>query len=224
MRPSDFPYRFNDVSVNRVITSAAAYVKARKMLISKVSGYSATLGPHVDGAFAQHRPIGRRLVCSGLYIYLVGPRLCGYVKQLDVFSKAVDRLADNEFCCLDIEDETLDPVESFRVASSILEDRFGGKCMVYLPDKFAGTLTRKITGDRLVWAPRYGSTEPNWAHDIWQYTDNGDIPGCIQNGDDSVTLHSAADILNRTRGDGDLLAWCASNPDRVRSILREAIG
>lgn len=226
MNAADYPYRFNDVSEFRVITDPAAYQAVNDVLITKATGCADRYGGlFIDPTFGRHRAIGTKLVAMGLYVYIVGQGIKSYQIQADFFSNAIGGLSDNEFIALDIEDSSIsDPLNCFKTMTSILEPRHRTQCMIYLPEKFANSIPRSVTENRLIWAPNYNPTEPNWPFDIWQYTDKGAIAGCSQTGDTSVTKFPPEEILSRTGGSIGLLDWCVANPGQFQAILKEVIG
>lgn len=201
---------FNDGSQYRVVTNPDAYLRERDMFETRVSSAKNGRTLYVDTAFQRHRDqLGPRLRALLLYHFPyqnAGPP----EHQANWFCDVLGALRPNEMVMLDTESASglRDPADFMRRWCGVVEQRFGTLCWVYVPRDLSGPLNRGVTGERLVKAPRYSGhggrgTPPNWAHDVWQFTDRGPFPGCSQSGDVNYTALSVDQMLTRCRRPAD---------------------
>jgi hypothetical protein len=225
---------FNDVSVYRPVTMPASYIgSGRKVLIARASSVNAQNVCYVDSTLLSHRSqIGPRMTAFGMYCYIVRPARCPYDIQVATFLQAVGQLKANEFVCVDIEDDLIDPLSVMAFVVRPIEKALNTVSWLYVPERdntwtiqIASQLPRSVTGSRVVWAPRYSSTPPDWPYDVWQNSNVAPIPGVELVGDESLTMLTPEQLLARTKvASDDLLAWCAQNPSVFRSIVEDVLG
>ncbi len=195
---------FNDGSAYRIVTDPAAHMAARDVYCFRAA--SARNGvPYIDTAFNRHRETLAPMRLLLLYQF-VWQNAGTPEEQARFLITTIGALRPNEAVMLDIEagGGITDPVDFTRRWLAVVEPALKTKAWVYVPSALADRLTRAVTGDRLVMAPRYSGTParglaPWWPHDVHQYTDQGPFPGCPQSGDTSHTALTTEQLLARSR-------------------------
>lgn len=194
---------FNDGNQWHFVTDPDAYPHP----MYEMRAASARNGvPYVDPQFHRQRELLQPRV-GGFLIYQFPYQNAGSPEsQADFFCRAVGTLRPNEMVMLDTEAGSglVDPADFMRRWCRIVESRLQTLAWIYVPKALAGQLTRAVTGNRIVKAPRYSGnagrgTPPDWPHDVWQYTDRGPFPGSAHGpGDVNTTEWSLPELLKRS--------------------------
>jgi GH25 family lysozyme M1 (1,4-beta-N-acetylmuramidase) len=201
---------FNDGSQYRVLTNVAAYTAAGRDLYAYRATSARNGALYVDSAFSQHRAATANL--RGTLIYQFAYAAWTPEEQAKYLVKTLGNgLQTQEMICLDMESGggfNLQNAASFvqRWLASA-ESALQTKAWVYVPGALSRALSPAVTGDRIIWAPRYSGTAqrgtaPNWQHDVHQYTDRGFFPGCSQTGDTNYTTMTTEAMLARCNPSG----------------------
>lgn len=198
---------FNDGSQYRVVTKPIEQVNERDVYCFRAA--SARGGSmYVDTAFERHREVLAAMDALLMYQYVYA-EYSPEAQAEFLLSTVGGVLRVNEMVMLDIEAGSgiADPVNFTHRWLAVVEPVLRCLAWVYVPSAFSNKLTRQVTGDRIVMAPRYsGGPErglaPWWPHDVHQYTDRGYFPGCPQTGDVSYTDLTAYQMLARCNPDG----------------------
>jgi hypothetical protein len=199
---------FNDGSMYRTVLDPSQQIYQRAMYCHRAA--SARNGAmYVDPTFAEHRealaPMRALLFYQYVWEYVGTPEA-----QAEFLLEALGGpLRVNEMVMLDIEagGVIVDPVDFTQRWLAVIESELHCRAWIYVPSTLAGQLTREVTGDRVVMAPRYSGlvqrgAAPWWSHDVHQYTDSGTFPGCRQTGDVSYTALTPEQLLARCNPDG----------------------
>ncbi len=198
---------FNDGSQYRVVTDPAAQLAQRELYMFRAA--SARNGVmYKDTAFDKHRDELARM--PGLAMYQFVYQNVGTPEnQADFLLGVIDGLRWNEMIMLDIEagGGITDPVGFTRRWLAVVEAELDTQAWIYVPSVLSKQLTRQVTGNRIVMAPRYSGTAqrgtaPWWPHDVHQFTDAGPFPGCTQTGDTNYTSLTVSDMLARCNPNG----------------------
>lgn len=165
---------------------------------------------YVDPQFASQRAMMQPRVQGYLHYQFPYQNAGTPEAQAEFFIRALGELRPNEMVMLDTEDASglQDPAWFVRRWCAVVESRLRTLAWIYVPKGLARALNRDVTGPRIVKAPRYSGhsrkgSAPNWAHDVWQYTDRGPFPGSAHGpGDCNTTTWSVAALLDRCRRPG----------------------
>jgi len=131
-------------------------------------------------------------------------------RQADFFCNAIGELRPNEMVMLDTEGASglRDPADFTLRWYSVVEPRLRTLSWSYVPRDLRNSLTRAVTGRRIVKVPYYSGhsgvgTAPSWPYDVHQYTDRGPFPGSPHGpGDCNVTGWTTEGLLAHCRGAG----------------------
>ncbi len=186
------------------ITDPAAYERARLMYEYRVASGS-TGQMLVDTRWVQQRAAMQPLL-DGMLYYQKPYNKESPEAQANLLCDLLGHLAPNEMVMLDIEGDinVPDPADFMRRWCAVVEPRLNTLAWVYVPQSLSGVLTRAVTGNRIVKAPKYSGTDqrgpaPSWPYDVHQYTDKGAFPGGNGPGDANFTDLTVSQMLDRCR-------------------------
>jgi len=186
------------------ITDPAAYAQARLLYEYRVCSGS-TGQMLVDTRWVQQRAAMQPLLDGMLYYQKPYNKESPEV-QANLFCDLLGHLAPNEMVMLDIEGDinVPDPADFMRRWCAVVELRLNTLAWIYVPQSLSGALTRAVTGNRIVKAPKYSGTDqrgpaPSWPYDVHQYTDKGAFPGGNGPGDANFTDLTVPQMLDRCR-------------------------
>jgi len=195
---------FSDGNQWHFITDPAAYERARLMYEYRVASGS-TGQMLVDTQWVQQRAAMQPLL-DGMLYYQKPYNKESPEAQANLLCDLLGHLAPNEMVMLDIEGDinVPDPADFMRRWCAVVEPRLNTLAWVYVPQSLSGVLTRAVTGNRIVKAPKYSGTDqrgpaPSWPYDVHQYTDKGAFPGGNGPGDANFTDLSVPQMLDRCR-------------------------
>lgn len=197
---------FNDGNQWHFVTDVDRYVRERSMYEMRTC--SAKNGRmYVDPQFRGQRERVQPRVRGYLHYQFPYQNAGSPERQATFFCDAIGELRDNEMVMLDTEAESglRDPADFMRRWCAVVEPRLRTLAWIYVPSALAGSLTRAVTGSRIVKAPRYSGGErigptPSWPHDVHQYTKCGRFPGSEHGpGDVNVTALTVEQMLARCR-------------------------
>ncbi len=195
---------FNDGNQWHYVTDPAAYERARLMYEYRVASGS-TGQMLVDTQWVQQRAAMQPLL-DGMLYYQKPYNKESPEAQANLFCDLLGHLAPNEMVMLDIEGDinVPDPADFMRRWCAVVEPRLNTLAWIYVPQSLSGALTRAVTGNRIVKAPKYSGTDqrgpaPSWPYDVHQYTDKGAFPGGNGPGDANFTDLTVAQMLDRCR-------------------------
>jgi GH25 family lysozyme M1 (1,4-beta-N-acetylmuramidase) len=205
---------YNDGNQFHVVTDPYAYMASREMFEFRACSaktVNSAMQMYVDATFLAHRAELSGML--GLLMYqFVYPDFTPE-DQANYFCDTIGTLRSNEMVMCDLEAAGTGFVLSGVVDFlnrwlAVVESRLGTLAWVYVPQAFSGVVTRKVTGNRIVKAPRYGTdtgvaqSPPNWDYDVWQYSTKGAFPGGTPaTGDINTTGWSLRQLLARCAGD-----------------------
>ena len=201
------------------VTVPDAYLRAHPDMY-EMRTCSATNGQmYVDPQFALQRRVLQARVRGYLHYQFPYQNAGTPERQAEFFCNALGELRPNEMVMLDTEDASglRDPADFVRRWCAVVEPRLRTLAWIYVPSGLARKLTRAVTGQRVVKAPRYSGhagrgTPPSWPYDVWQYTDRGPFPGSPHGpGDGNTTAWTVDQLLVRCRG---------TSSGGVRPVLR----
>lgn len=193
---------FNDGSQYCIVVDPIKHKRERQLFEFRVA--SARSGKlYVDTAFKHHRYSMADMPALLMYQFVYGQ--WSPEEQANFFCNTIGELRPNEMVMLDIEVEShiSNPADFARRWLQVVETTLQTLAWVYVPGPLSDQLTREVTGDRIVKAPRYsGGTHkgkpPNWPHDVHQYSDKGYFPGCPnERGDVNYTELTIAEVLSK---------------------------
>jgi len=195
---------WNDGNQYHYITDSAAYERACLMYEYRV--LSGSTGQMLtDTRFAQQRAAMQPLL-DGMLYYQKPYNKETPEAQATLFCDLLGHLAPNEMVMLDIEGDinVPDSADFVRRWCAVVEPRLNTLAWIYVPQSLSGALTRAVTGNRIVKAPKYSGTDqrgpaPSWPHDVHQYTDKGVFPGGNGPGDANFTDLTVPQMLDRCR-------------------------
>jgi len=195
---------FNDGNQWHYVTDPAAYERARLMYEYRVASGS-TGQMLVDTQWVQQRAAMQPLL-DGMLYYQKPYNKESPEAQANLFCDLLGHLAPNEMVMLDIEGDinVPDPADFMRRWCAVVEPRLNTLAWIYVPQSLSGALTRAVTGNRIVKAPKYSGTDqrgpaPSWPYDVHQYTDKGAFPGGNGPGDANFTDLTVSQMLDRCR-------------------------
>jgi len=195
---------FNDGNQWHYVTDPAAYERARLMYEYRVASGS-TGQMLMDTQWVQQRAAMQPLL-DGMLYYQKPYNRESPEAQANLFCDLLGHLAPNEMVMLDIEGDinVPDPADFMRRWCAVVEPRLNTLAWVYVPQSLSGALTRAVTGNRIVKAPKYSGTDqrgpaPSWPYDVHQYTDKGAFPGGNGPGDANFTDLTVPQMLDRCR-------------------------
>lgn len=128
-------------------------------------------------------------------------------KQYSNFMSAVNQATQDLIPVIDIEERAWKPskqiCDSLDKFSSMIEEEWGVKPIIYTHQRFYNTLLQRSFDDHILWIARYGTykfkPEPRLEDEreccIWQYSNRGSIDG-IKGNVDLNTLHPEAEITD----------------------------
>ncbi len=166
---------------------------------------------YVDKTHVSHRKMGALFTGVVIYQFVWADLSPEYQAQFFLDSVLDGGLAPHEMICVDPEvggGFTKGNVASFtRRWLNHIEPRLDTRAWVYVPGPLSTALDRSVTGDRIVWAPRYSGgvqrgSAPGWPHDVHQYTDKGSFPGAATVGDANYTELTTKTMLARCNPNG----------------------
>ncbi len=195
---------WSDGNQYHYITDSAAYERACLMYEYRV--LSGSTGQMLtDTRFAQQRAAMQPLL-DGMLYYAKPDSQSTPEQQAALFCDLLGRLAPNEMVMLDTEPSCnlADYADFMRRWCAVVEPRLNTQAWIYVPQALSGALTRAVTGNRIVKAPKYSGTDqrgpaPSWPYDVHQYTDKGVFPGGNGPGDANFTDLSVPQMLDRCR-------------------------
>lgn len=197
---------FNDGNRWHYVTDFDRYVRERQMYEMRTC--SAQAGRmYIDPQFRSQRQNLQPRLHAYLHYQFPYQNAGTPERQAEFFCAAIGELRDNEMVMLDTEAGSglRDPADFMRRWCAIVEPRLNTLAWIYIPSALAGSLTRAVTGPRIVKAPRYSGNAgigdpPWWPHDVHQYTDRGYFPGSNEPGDVNVTSLTVNEMLTRCGG------------------------
>lgn len=195
---------FNDGNQWHFITDPNAYAQNRLLYEMRVCSGS-TGSMLIDTSWVQQRAAIQPLL-DGMLYYQKPYNKESPEAQANLFCDLLGRLAPNEMVMLDIEGDinVPDPADFVRRWCAVVEPRLNTLAWIYVPQSLSGALTRAVTGNRIVKAPKYSGTDqrgpaPTWDHDVHQYSDKGWFPGGNGPGDANFTDLTVPQMLDRCR-------------------------
>jgi len=195
---------FSDGNQWHYITDPAAYERARLMYEYRVASGS-TGQMLVDTQWVQQRAAMQPLL-DGMLYYQKPYNKESPEAQANLFCDILGHLAPNEMVMLDIEGDinVPDPADFVRRWCAVVEPRLNTLAWIYIPQSLSGALTRAVTGNRIIKAPKYSGTDqrgpaPSWPYDVHQYSDRGWFPGGNGPGDANFTDLTVPQMLDRCR-------------------------
>ena len=200
---------FNDGNYYHFITDPEAYAANRLMYEYRV--YSGSKGfMEYDYLFEQQRALMQPRLDAMLY-YQKPINTMPAEDQAHMFCDKIKVLRPNEMIMLDTEKNFNDPKSDLGDYEDfanrwwgVAENRLDTLSWVYVPKNISGQLSRRVTGQRIVKAPKYSrmssrGVAPDWDHDVHQYTDIGWFPGGNGPGDTNWTDMTVSQMLDRCR-------------------------
>ncbi len=195
---------FSDGNQWHYVTDPAAYEQNRLMYEYRAASGS-TGQMLIDTKFAQQRAAMQPLL-DGMLYYQKPYNKETPEAQANMFCDLLGRLAPNEMVMLDIEGDinVPDPADFMHRWLGVVESRLNTLAWIYVPQSLSGVLTRAVTGNRIVKAPKYSGADqrgpaPSWPHDVHQYSDKGWFPGGNGPGDVNFTDLTVPQMLDRCR-------------------------
>ena len=200
---------FNDGNQWNYVVDPNAYMRSREMY-----EYRACSAKDVNGVFSMYQDTrfdeqrARMSACQGLLFYQFPYQDFTPEAQADYFCNIIGTLRSNEMVMLDTEEGSglTNPADFANRWLTRVEARLNTLAWVYVPRTLSAALSRKVTGNRIVKAPRYSGDatiglKPNWSYDVHQYSDKGLFPGSDDGiGDVNVTTWSVSQLLARCQG------------------------
>lgn len=189
---------FNDGNQWHFVTNPTQYKASRTMY-----EFRATSGTNRDTQFSGQRGMFKGF--PSLMYHFPYESSNSPEWQADHLADTVGALTDNDMFMLDSEGASglKNPADFSRRFFARLEARTDKLCWQYVPSALAGSLTRAVTGNRIVKAPRYSGNAsrgaaPTWPYDVHQYTDRGGFPGSPHGpGDCNFTTWTTKQLVDR---------------------------
>jgi len=192
------------------VTDVELYVREREMYEMRTCSADPKRGyrMYVDTQFARQRELLQPRMRAYLHYQFPYEQAGSPEVQAAFFCDTIGALRANEMVMLDTEGASRlrNPADFMRRWCALVEPRLGTLAWIYVPSALADSLTRAVTGPRIVKAPRYsGHTgkgpKPWWPHDVWQYTQTGHFIGSPHGpGDCNVTEWTVDQLLARCKG------------------------
>lgn len=211
----------NDGSQYRIVTDPAAHMAAREVFAFRAASARGGTDLYVDTAFRQHRIELAAMPALVMYQFVYATLQTPEAQARFFLDALGGPLSVNEMVMVDPEVgggfTTKNAADWVQRWLATVEPVLQALAWVYVPGALATALA-PVVGDRIVMAPRYSGTPertftPTWPHEVHQFTDRGDFPGCTQPGDLSYTALTAEDMLRRCNPQG-ITCECAEGPTR----------
>ncbi len=166
---------------------------------------------YVDTAHVRHRAMGMEFKGALIYQFV-----WANLSPEDQGQFFVDRvlgggLQPHEMVCVDVEiGGGFGPGNAAYFTTrwlAYVEPRLDTRAWVYVPKRLSSALSVPVTADRIIWAPRYSGqvsrgVQPDWRHDVHQYTEVGFFPGAAAPGDANHTDLTVDAMLARCNPHG----------------------
>lgn len=196
---------FNDGNQWHYVTDPDAYVREHPEVYEMRTCSARDGRMYVDSQFASQRRLMQPRVRGYLHYQFPWQNAGTPEAQAKFFCDVLGELRLNEMVMLDTEEGSglIDPADFVRRWCAVVEPRLRTRAWIYVPSALAGKLTREVTGQRIVKAPRYSGHSgigaiPHWPHDVHQYTKAGPFPGSPHGpGDCNVTSWTVDQLLSR---------------------------